>query len=199
MVSRSISISVVCKKDNHYHHKRLPYSMKCQITIFFQQQNQVLKPTCISSRVLMAVRKCSFDLLQFTSFCKASELSVNWKICPIIIWSSVLQIFPNDMKNITLEDYVLHPAPLSSPWTSDFSDKYMSVDQSISFILNLLWRMFWYLSVIFCLRLKRYLEDSRVNLLVLAVEDVLDKLDIVRPHSHLEAAGTMEPYKSKDL
>ena len=27
-----------------------------------------LQPTCMSSSVLMAVRKCSFDLLQFTSF-----------------------------------------------------------------------------------------------------------------------------------
>ena len=51
--------------------------------------------------------------------------------------------------------------------------------------------MFWYLSVIFCLKSKRYLEDSRVNLLVLAVEDVLDKLHIVCPHSHLEAAGNI--------
>ena len=33
--------------------------------------------TCMSSRVLMAVRKCSFDLLHVTSFCSASELSVN--------------------------------------------------------------------------------------------------------------------------
>ena len=50
-----------------------------------------------------------------------------------------------------------------------------------------------YLSVILAviISLKKYLEDSRVNLLVLAVEDVLDKLDIVRPHSHLEAAGNI--------
>ena len=47
--------------------------------LLYQLANQVLKPTCISSRVLMAVRKCSLDLLQFTSFCRASELSVNWK------------------------------------------------------------------------------------------------------------------------
>ena len=33
--------------------------------------------TCMSSRVLMAVRKCSLDLLHVTSFCSASELSVN--------------------------------------------------------------------------------------------------------------------------
>ena len=130
MVSRSISISVVCKKDNHYHHKRLPYSMKCQITIFFQQQNQVLKPTCISSRVLMAVRKCSLDLLQFTSFCKASELSVNWKFfqiiknpfckfSPMIIWNlsqwyTKLCVAKHNFKRLC------STAPWSSPRTTDF-------------------------------------------------------------------------------
>ena len=32
------------------------------------------------------------------------------------------------------------------------------------------------------------LEHSGVNLLIFAVQDILDKLHVIRPHSHLEAA-----------
>ena len=34
----------------------------------------------------------------------------------------------------------------------------------------------------------RYLMNSGINLLIFAVKDVLDKLDVICPHSHLQAA-----------
>ena len=56
-------------------------------------------------------------------------------------------------------------------------------------ILTQMWSfgIVWFLS---------YLMNSGVNLLIFAVKDVLDKLDVICPHSHLEAA-TKQPHITK--
>ena len=45
----------------------------------------------------------------------------------------------------------------------------------------------------------RYLMNSGINLLIFAVKDVLDKLDVICPHSHLEAATKTTSHYKNDL
>ena len=133
MVSRSISISVVWRR-------------KILLDCWCSHDVSKATFTCMSSRVLMAVRKCSFDLLQVTSFWRASELSVNWKIR--------FKIQQECNMSMVKE------------WTSVFITQFAAalIDVSI------------------------YLKHSRVDLLILAVKDVLDELHVICPHSHLEEA-----------
>ena len=44
-----------------------------------------------------------------------------------------------------------------------------------------------------------YLMNSGINLLIFAVKDVLDKFDVVGPHSHLEAATKTTLQYKNDL
>ena len=41
--------------------------------------------------------------------------------------------------------------------------------------------------------------NSRVNLLIFAVKDVLDELDVICPHSHFEAATKTTSHYNNDL
>ena len=45
----------------------------------------------------------------------------------------------------------------------------------------------------------RYLMNSGINLLIFAVKDVLDKLDVICPHSHLQAATKTTSHYKNDL
>lgn len=59
-------------------------------------------------------------------------------------------------------------------------------------ILTQMWSfgIVWFLS---------YLMNSGVNLLIFAVKDVLDELDVICPHSHLEAATKTTSHYKNDL